>query len=181
MNIIVKPGAQLQINNGHKHHYCDCEAETTIGEGSGCECPEGGIPGPAGPEGPKGDKGDPGPSGMLDFTSDEQFTGAYDRTEPDGVARKVYVTSVYLEFDGQSEYVFPAGTSNIRKCLGLQTFINSGRNGNSYHLPHITANIQSGLYSTVYFDRDSNEVRVHTLNDMTDITGIATIYYTKND
>ncbi len=68
MNIIVKPGAALVINNGHKHELLDsCEPGSNPGDGGNCECPEGGLPGPVGPQGPqgeKGDKGDPGEPGQ---------------------------------------------------------------------------------------------------------------------
>ncbi|UQZ88320.1 hypothetical protein C4J81_03500 [Deltaproteobacteria bacterium Smac51] len=63
MNIINKPGAILNVINGHKHHQCDCETEANPGDGNNCECPEGGIPGPVGPQGPKGDTGAVGPAG----------------------------------------------------------------------------------------------------------------------
>ncbi|UQZ90684.1 hypothetical protein C4J81_16335 [Deltaproteobacteria bacterium Smac51] len=97
MNIINKPGGMLQINQGGKHHNCDCLPE----EGANiCECPEGGIPGPAGPQGPKGDKGDKGDSGggLIDIHPEgvEVATGRFDRSETDGVVRPTYLKSIKL-------------------------------------------------------------------------------------
>ncbi len=44
MNIIVKPGAALVVNNGHQHKQFECEPENIPGGGDNCECPEGPMP-----------------------------------------------------------------------------------------------------------------------------------------
>ncbi len=127
MNIIVKPGAALVVNNAPKHNQFGCEPENIPGDGDNCECPEGGLPGSVGPQGPqgeKGDKGDPGQNGRLDLSFDEQFTGAYDRTDPTG-PKKIYVKT----FDcgttparGGFEMNPPHGIQNINRVLSVGGF-----------------------------------------------------------
>ncbi len=132
MNIIVKPGAALFVNNAPKHNQFGCEPENIPGDGDNCECPEGGLPGSVGPQGPqgeKGDKGDPGQNGRLDFSFDEQFTGAYDRTDPTG-PKKIYVKT----FDcgttpatGPFRIEHPHNLQNINRIISATgSFIGSG-------------------------------------------------------
>ncbi|UQZ88314.1 hypothetical protein C4J81_03470 [Deltaproteobacteria bacterium Smac51] len=183
MNIIVKPGAQLQIINGHKHQNCDCESESNPGEGSNCECPEGGLPGPTGPQGPKGDKGDPGTGGILDISFDEQFTGAYDRTDPDG-PKKIYVKTVDCgELPDKSTKSVAHNIQSLRAIKKLHGIVESPYdNVTFFELPHaypLHADNNIALYVS------GINVAIRTGQVMSVSHGGAkvfvTIYYTKNE
>lgn len=185
MNIINKPGAILNVINGHKHHGCDCEPEPTPGEG--CECPEGGVPGPAGPigpQGPKGDKGDPGISGkvLMDYSYEEQDTGAIDYTDPSGVPYKVFEKTIDLgAVPNATRKTVLHNIVNFKNCLNIEGIAYTSNTDNIDAFRSFpSVNINTLGNSLDIFVR-STEIIIDTKADWSNYKAKCTLRYTRTD
>lgn len=206
MNVIVKPGATIVMNDGCLPDCFSCEPETEAsdrcpcledGSGScGLQGPKGdtGDTGPAGPQGPKGDKGDagePGPIGpqglpgtaaggaMLDFSYDEQFTGAYDRTDPDG-PRKIYVKTIDCGLVGSTgEKAIPTGIADLKNVLYV--FGAAVDSTHAFPMPAFNSSLAASRAITAIWFTSTNTINIYAGTNWSGYKAHVTVYYTKTN
>ncbi|UQZ88317.1 hypothetical protein C4J81_03485 [Deltaproteobacteria bacterium Smac51] len=118
---------------------------------------------------------------MLDFSYEEQWTGTYDQTDPDG-PKKIYVKTIdcgKLVTGGKKNT--PTGIENIKECLEIR-----GRlvlpSSYTAALPHINGNLNGSHNVSILWLVKENAIMINIdIDAWLNTFARVTIYYTKNE